>query len=182
MPFGLHTSIKKQNADAPLPQNHGCRPGQNSYHSSITDTAEWFIIDTAELRPYRVGRRREKGYRKGSRLTQRPCGVVAEGTGYSRTKPNSNRSRFIDLHVFSGTRQNLQPQRTPDGPRQTHRSCASVPTAPSRCTTRIPALTRPKIVCLLSRYGVGASVMKNCDPKKGSVTRTNYGQLQGTDR
>ena len=42
-----------------------------------------------------------------------------------------------------------------------YRSCASTATAPSRCTTRIPELTRPKIVCLLSRYGVGPNVMKN---------------------
>ena len=48
----------------------------------------------------------------------------------------------------------------------TDRSWASTPTAPKRCKTRIPALTRPNIVCLLSKYGVGASVRKNCEPKE----------------
>lgn len=43
-------------------------------------------------------------------------------------------------------------------------SCASVLTNPICLTTLIPSLTRPKIVCLPSRWGVGASVMKNCDP------------------
>lgn len=47
----------------------------------------------------------------------------------------------------------------------TDRSCASTPTAPKRCKTRIPELTRPNIVCLLSKNGVGASVIKNCEPK-----------------
>ena len=46
----------------------------------------------------------------------------------------------------------------------THRSLPSVPTTPSRCTTFIPFETRPKIVCLPSRNGVGASVMKNWLP------------------
>ena len=46
----------------------------------------------------------------------------------------------------------------------TDRSWASTPTAPKRCKTRIPELTRPNIVCLLSKYGVGASVRKNCEP------------------
>ena len=40
-------------------------------------------------------------------------------------------------------------------------SLPSVATAPNRCTTFIPPPTRPNIVCLLSRKGVGASVMKN---------------------
>ena len=44
------------------------------------------------------------------------------------------------------------------------RSCASVATAPILLTTSIPAQTRPKIVCLPSRNGAGASVMKNWDP------------------
>lgn len=48
----------------------------------------------------------------------------------------------------------------------TDRSWASTPTAPKRCKTRIPELTRPNIVCLLSKYGVGASVRKNCEPKE----------------
>jgi hypothetical protein len=43
----------------------------------------------------------------------------------------------------------------------THRSFPSVPTTPSRWMTFIPFETRPKIVCLPSRKGVGASVMKN---------------------
>jgi hypothetical protein len=46
----------------------------------------------------------------------------------------------------------------------THRSFPSVPTTPSRWTTFIPFETRPKIVCLPSRKGVGASVMKNWLP------------------
>ena len=34
----------------------------------------------------------------------------------------------------------------------------------------MPELTRPKIVCLLSRYGVGARVKKNCDPGGTPIT------------
>lgn len=41
------------------------------------------------------------------------------------------------------------------------RSPASVCTLPNRLITSIPLLTRPKMVCLPSRCGVGASVMKN---------------------
>ena len=40
-------------------------------------------------------------------------------------------------------------------------SCAPVLTKPSFFTTVIPEHTRPKIVCLPSNHGVGASVMKN---------------------
>lgn len=42
------------------------------------------------------------------------------------------------------------------------RSRASVCTFPSLLTTPMPEQTRPKIVCLPSSHGVGASVMKNC--------------------
>lgn len=42
------------------------------------------------------------------------------------------------------------------------RSCASVCTFPNRLTTLMPEVTRPKIVCLPSSQGVGASVIKNC--------------------
>ena len=51
----------------------------------------------------------------------------------------------------------------------THLSCASVATAPRRCKTLIPELTLPKMVCLLSRYGVGARVKKNCEPRRSIV-------------
>lgn len=37
----------------------------------------------------------------------------------------------------------------------------SVSINPIRCTTRIPVLTRPKMVCFPSSQGVGPSVMKN---------------------
>jgi hypothetical protein len=55
----------------------------------------------------------------------------------------------------------------------TDRSCASTPTAPKRCKTRIPELTRPNIVCLLSKNGVGPSVIKNCEPRRAEqkITR-----------
>jgi hypothetical protein len=43
-------------------------------------------------------------------------------------------------------------------------SFASTATELSRSTTRIPSLTRPKMVCFLSRCGVGARVMKNWSP------------------
>lgn len=59
--------------------------------------------------------------------------------------------------------------------RATYRSCASTATAPSLWTTRIPEFTRPKIVCLLSRYGVGASVRKNCDP----VMKSDWDKVEG---
>lgn len=39
-----------------------------------------------------------------------------------------------------------------------------VGTLPSLCTVDMPSLTRPKIVCLPSNQGVGASEIKNCDP------------------
>lgn len=38
-------------------------------------------------------------------------------------------------------------------------------------TTFIPLYTRPKMVCLSSRKGVGASVMKNCIQKGSSACR-----------
>lgn len=44
-------------------------------------------------------------------------------------------------------------------------------TAPRRCSTLIPELTRPNMVCLLSRYGVGASVRKNWEPRTASATK-----------
>lgn len=43
-------------------------------------------------------------------------------------------------------------------------SSAPVGTSPMRFTIAMPFLTRPKMVCLPSSHGVGASVMKNCDP------------------
>jgi hypothetical protein len=46
----------------------------------------------------------------------------------------------------------------------TGRSCASVLTNPICLTILIPSFTRPKIVCLPSKWGVGARVMKNCEP------------------
>ncbi len=157
--------------DAPVLHKRGCRIGCHSYNSSITDTAESF--DNRPRRTSSIPSRQGAAEGMQDRLQIDTKLVRGSREGHFANKPNSNHSCFIHFHVFSGSRQNVQPQRTPDGPQQTHRSCASVPTAPSRCTTRIPPLTRPKIVCLLSRYGVGASVMKNCDPKNGSVTRTN---------
>ena len=47
------------------------------------------------------------------------------------------------------------------------RSLASVVTLPSRFTVSIPAHTRPKMVCLPSREGQGARVMKNLGRKGG---------------
>lgn len=44
------------------------------------------------------------------------------------------------------------------------RFSAPVLTKPIFCTTRMPLLTLPKMVCLPSNHGVGASVMKNCEP------------------
>lgn len=41
------------------------------------------------------------------------------------------------------------------------RSLASVVTLPSRLTVSMPAHTRPNMVCLASREGQGARVMKN---------------------
>ena len=35
---------------------------------------------------------------------------------------------------------------------------------PSLCTTRIPLETLPKMLCLPSNQGHGASVIKNCEP------------------
>ena len=43
------------------------------------------------------------------------------------------------------------------------RSVASVCTLPILFTVCMPEYTRPKMVCLLSSHGVGASVMKNCE-------------------
>ena len=43
-------------------------------------------------------------------------------------------------------------------------SFAPVGTAPMRLTASMPALTLPKMVCFPSSHGVGASVMKNCEP------------------
>ena len=40
----------------------------------------------------------------------------------------------------------------------------STRTLPSFATFPMCALTRPKMVCFPSSHGVGASVMKNCDP------------------
>ena len=42
-----------------------------------------------------------------------------------------------------------------------YRSSASTSTAARRSTTRIPRFTLPKMVCLRSKCGVGASVIKN---------------------
>jgi hypothetical protein len=64
------------------------------------------------------------------------------------------------------------------GENKAYRSCASTATDPRRCTTRIPELTRPNMVCLLSRYGVGPSVMKNWDPVRGSTDIVIYPQLR----
>lgn len=49
----------------------------------------------------------------------------------------------------------------------THLSFPSVRTAANRCTVFMPVETRPKIVCLPSRKGVGARVMKNWEPGEG---------------
>lgn len=61
-------------------------------------------------------------------------------------------------------------------------SCLSLPsvaTAPNLCTTRMPELTRPKMVCLLSRKGVGARVMKNWEPgKRVSFQAWSKSQIQ----
>lgn len=43
-------------------------------------------------------------------------------------------------------------------------SSAPVLTKPSFFTVLSPLFTRPKMVCFPSNHGVGASVMKNCDP------------------
>lgn len=43
------------------------------------------------------------------------------------------------------------------------RSAASVWTLPSCFTTPMPLQTRPKMVCFPSRWGWGASVIKNCN-------------------
>lgn len=43
----------------------------------------------------------------------------------------------------------------------THLSFPSVRTAAKRCSVGIPLCTRPKMVCLPSRNGVGARVRKN---------------------
>src|SRR6266566_1847602 len=64
---------------------------------------------------------------------------------------------------FSPTRTTTQRKKER---KYTDRSCASTPTAPKRCKTRIPEPTRPKIVCLLSKNGVGPSVIKNCEPRR----------------
>ena len=49
------------------------------------------------------------------------------------------------------------------------RSALSVCTLPNRLTTSIPAHTRPKMVCFPSRWGVGASVTKNCRGRGGQA-------------
>ena len=46
----------------------------------------------------------------------------------------------------------------------TGRSLASVRATPIRFTTFMPDEMRPKTVCFPSRKGVGANVMKNCEP------------------
>ncbi|TGO21525.1 hypothetical protein BPAE_0215g00170 [Botrytis paeoniae] len=43
-------------------------------------------------------------------------------------------------------------------------SSAPVFTSPILFTVPIPLVTRPKIVCFPSNHGVGANVIKNCDP------------------
>lgn len=57
---------------------------------------------------------------------------------------------FVDLDVFPRTATHEQ-RATWGCSVATYRSCASVATAPKRCSTRMPELTRPKMVCLLSR-------------------------------
>lgn len=61
------------------------------------------------------------------------------------------------------------------------RSLASVDTLPMRSTVPMPAATRPKMVCLPSRWGVGASVMKNCEPAMHSEGRCNVADTQARD-
>ena len=56
------------------------------------------------------------------------------------------------------------------------RSLASVCTLPRRLTTPMPAHTRPKMVCLPSRNGVGARVMKNWEPGGLFWGRSQVGQ------
>jgi len=81
----------------------------------------------------------------------------------------SDNSCFVNFNIFSGSE--IVTTVTVSHPRsstqtQTNRSCTSTATAPRRWTTRMPELTRPKMVCLLSKYGVGPSVKKNCEPVK----------------
>jgi hypothetical protein len=84
-----------------------------------------------------------------------------------KKSPSSSRSSFVDLNFFTWpVLITIQRRRTAMPSAYTYRSCTSTPTAPRRCKTRIPELTRPNIVCLLSRNGVGARVMKNCEPRK----------------
>lgn len=52
------------------------------------------------------------------RLQIDTASVRGSGGEDMRERPNSNRPRFKDLHVFSGTRQNVQPHPTPDRPRK----------------------------------------------------------------
>ena len=58
------------------------------------------------------------------------------------------------------------------------RSCTGlssfpVCTEPMRSTTRMPSDTRPKMVCLPSSQGVGASVMKLCGLLAPTYTHTH---------
>ncbi len=59
----------------------------------------------------------------------------------------------------------------------TDRSFASTLTAASLCTVFIPLDTRPKMVCLPSRKGVGARVIKNWDPASDRV-KNRQGRLR----
>ena len=96
------------------------------------------------------------------------------GTEYSERISNANLLdlSLVDLHIFlrsNGKRVNvgaLDSVRVP-----THRSCPSVATAPSLWRTLIPDSTLPKIVCLLSRNGVGARVRKNWEPEDSEMGR-----------